>query len=383
MSIDPSRIASVEDARKFAARAVPRVLFDYVDGGADDEITMAENISAFRRIGLLPRMGVRVTEPHLAIELFGAPLALPVILAPCGLVNAMHPDGPKGVAQAAASRGVVSVLSAVAGISPEEVADAVDTSQTPMWFQLYSPKGRSDWEGLVDRVAESGYSALVVTLDTPALGNRERDRRNGVSVGQRMGVRSASSLALQVATRPTWAARMAAATLAARKNSRPSGPTVGLVAAGGSPFTWKDISEIRDRWAGMLLVKGVLSATDARSAIDSGCNGVIVSNHGGRQLDGAPATMSVLPEIADAVGSATTVLVDGGVRRGSDVVKAVASGADAVLIGRPYLYGLEAAGAAGVERILDILRTDIERTLILLGCQTVADLDRKWIDLKR
>ena len=381
--VNPSRIASVEDARKFAARAVPRVLFDYVDGGADDEITMTENISAFRRIGLLPRMGVQITEPHLAIELFGTPLAMPVILAPCGLVNVMHPDGPKGVAQAAASRGVVSVLSAVAGVSLEAVANGEDTSQTPMWFQLYSPKGRSEWEGLVERVAASGgYTALVVTLDTPALGNRERDRRNGVSIGHRVDVRSATTLALQIAGRPAWAARMAAATLAARRSPRPPGPTVGLVAAGGSPFTWKDISEIRERWKGTLLVKGVLSATDARSAVDSGCDEVIVSNHGGRQLDGAPATMSVLPEIADAVGSATTVLVDGGVRRGSDVVKALAAGADAVLIGRPYLYGLEAAGAAGVARILDIFRTDIERTLILLGCPSVADLDRKWIDLK-
>ncbi len=382
MSINPSRIASVEDARKFAARSVPRALFDYVDGGADDEITMTENITAFRRIGLIPRMGVRITEPNLSIELFGRTLTLPVILAPCGLVNVMHPDGPKGVAQAAASRGVASVLSAVAGISPEAMANAVDTSSTPMWFQLYSPKGRSDWEGLVDRVATSGYTALVVTLDTPVLGNRERDGRNGILVGSQVGIRSAATLALQVAGRPTWAARMATATLAARRSPRPSGPTVGLVAAGGSPFTWKDIREIRDRWTGPLLVKGVLSVADARSAIDSGCNGVIVSNHGGRQLDGAPATMSVLPEIAEAVGSATTVLVDGGVRRGSDVVKALAAGANAVLIGRPYLYGLEAAGAAGVARILDIFRRDIERTLVLLGCPTVANLDRQWIDLK-
>lgn len=379
--MDPARMHSVEDARRFAARAVPRVLFDYVDGGADDEITMAANIAAFRRIGFLPRMGIRITEPHLATELFDTPLAFPVLLAPCGLVNAMHPDGAIGVARAAASRGVVSILSAVAGASPEMVADGAGTSGAPMWFQLYSPRGRSEWEELIDRVAARGYTALVVTVDTPALGNRERDRRNGVSAGMRLGLRAATNVAVQVAARPAWAARMGAAAMAARRSPKPSGPTVGLVAAGGSPFTWSDIAEIRSRWSGTLLAKGVLSATDARIAVDSGCDGVIVSNHGGRQLDGAPATMAVLPEVADAVGSTTTVLMDGGVRRGSDVVKALAAGADAVLIGRPYLYGLEAAGTAGVERILDILRADIERTLTLLGCPAVTDLDRAWIDL--
>jgi L-lactate dehydrogenase (cytochrome) len=381
--MDPARLNNVEDARRAAARAVPRALFDYVDGGADDELTMAQNVAAFRTIGLVPRMGLGRVAPRLSIELFGTTLDFPVLLAPCGFVSAMHPDGPIGVARAAASRGVISVLSAVAGATPEDVAAGMGGARatgTPMWFQLYAPGGRDEWEGLVDRVAGLGYSALVVTMDTTALGNRERDRRNGVSANMRLDPRSAGLLALQVASRPRWAARMAATAVATRRRSTPPGPTVGLVAAGGSPFTWDDIAAIRARWPGALLVKGILTADDARRAVDTGCEGVVVSNHGGRQLDGAPATMTALPRVVDAVGSSATVLVDGGVRRGSDVARALAVGASAVLVGRPYLYGLQAAGTAGVERILDILRADLSRTLTLLGCPGVSDLDRGWIE---
>jgi len=381
--MNPARLTNVEDARRAAARTVPRALFDYVDGGADDELTMAQNVAAFRSIGLVPRMGLGRVAPRLSVELFGTTLDFPVLLAPCGFVSAMHPDGPVGVARAAVSRGVISVLSAVAGATPEDVTAGVrgaGATGTPMWFQLYAPGGRDEWEGLVDRVAGLGYSALVVTMDTTALGNRERDRRHGISAQMRLDPRSAAQLALQVASRPQWAARMATAAVAARRRTTPVGPTVGLVAAGGSPFTWDDIAAIRARWPGALLVKGILTADDARRAVDTGCEGVVVSNHGGRQLDGAPATMTALPRIVDAVGSSATVLVDGGVRRGSDVARALAVGASAVLIGRPYLYGLQAAGTAGVERILDILRADLTRTLTLLGCPAVSELDRGWIE---
>ncbi len=381
--MDPTRLTNVEDARRAAARAVPRALFDYVDGGADDELTMAENVAAFRRISLVPRMGLGRVVPSLSVELFGTRLDFPVLLAPCGFVSAMHPDGPVGVARAAASRGVVSVLSAVAGRPPEDVTAGVRSAGAvgnPMWFQLYAPGGRDEWEGMVDRVAGLGYSALVVTMDTTALGNRERDRRNGVSAQMRIDPRSAALLALQVASRPWWAARMGAATITARRGAAPTGPTVGLVAAGGSPFTWDDVAAIRTRWSGPLLVKGILTAADAARAVALGCDGVIVSNHGGRQLDGAPATMTALPRVVDTVGGSATVLVDGGIRRGSDVARALAVGASAVLIGRPYLYGLQAAGTAGVERILDILRADLTRTLTLLGCPDVGELDRSWIE---
>ncbi|MHB1548580.1 MAG: alpha-hydroxy acid oxidase [Acidimicrobiales bacterium] len=381
--MDPARLTNVEDARRAAARTVPRALFDYVDGGADDELTMAQNVAAFRGIGLVPRMGLGRVAPRLSVELFGTTLDFPVLLAPCGFVSAMHPDGAVGVARAAAARGVISVLSAVAGTTPEDVAAGVGgagTTSTPMWFQLYAPGGRDEWEGLVERVAGLGYSALVVTMDTTALGNRERDRRNGFSAQMRLDPRAAALLALQVASRPRWAVRMGTATLAARRRTTPPGPTVGLVAAGGSPFTWDDIAAIRARWPGALLAKGILTADDARRAVDAGCEGVIVSNHGGRQLDGAPATMKALPRVVDAAGGSATVLVDGGVRRGSDVARALAVGASAVLVGRPYLYGLQAAGAAGVERILDILRADLTRTLTLLGCPAVSELDRGWID---
>lgn len=399
-----NRITSIADARTMARAALPLALFDYIDGGADDEITMAANIEAFRHIGFLPQMGNHGADPDLATELFGTRLSLPVILAPCGLVSAMHPDGPAGAARAAVASGTVSVLSAVAGASPEAVADAVaetagttgaGTWRTPgsapgsgdargrLWYQLYAPDGRRQWESLIERVEALGYHALVVTIDTPVLGNRQRDNRNGVSAAARLHPRSALRLAAQVAVRPAWAATMGRAALAARRRSGSPEPTVGLVAAGGSPFSWSDIADIRRRWTGPLLVKGVLSPADGLRSVELGCDGVIVSNHGGRQLDGAPATMAVLPAVVDAVGQRGAVLVDGGVRRGSDVVKAVAVGADAVLIGRPYLYGLAAAGTAGVQRVLDILRADMVRTMALVGCPTVSELDRRWIDLPR
>ncbi|MGC8464059.1 MAG: alpha-hydroxy acid oxidase [Acidimicrobiales bacterium] len=376
--VDPSRITSVAEARRLAARVLPRALFDYIDGAADDELTMVRNEEAFRRVGFRPRMATPTSEPRLGVELLGRTLSLPVLLAPCGLAVAVHPDGPGGVARAARARGTVSVLSAVAGVSPEQVGAALGEGERPLWYQLYAPGGRAEWEPLVDRVAAAGYEALMVTVDTPALGNRERDRRNGISGSMSASVRGAALLAAQVAVRPGWAARMGRALVASRRQGT-DGPTVGLVAAGGSPFTWDDVAALVERWNGPVVVKGILGGPDARRALDAGAAAVVVSNHGGRQLDGAPATLDVLPEVVAEVAGAVPVLLDSGVRRGGDVVKAMALGAAAVLVGRPYLYALAVAGQAGVERLVGLFRADLVRTLVLLGCPGVDALGPEWV----
>ncbi|HTZ10610.1 MAG TPA: alpha-hydroxy acid oxidase [Acidimicrobiales bacterium] len=392
------RIHSVDDARRRAARSLPRPLFDYVDGGAEDEVTLRANRSAFDRVTFRPRMGSGLAAATTATTVLGTPLSLPVVLAPAGLVRFVHPDGAQGAARGAARGGTLSVLSTVAGTALEEVADAVDG---PRWFQLYSHGGPDHSAELVDRAGDAGYGALVVTLDTSALGNRERDVRHGVTQPLQLSVAGAARLAGHVAARPRWlvgTARALARSRAGGSGPRPGsrGPHAPRAAvltrpapggAGGrvvmerSPFSWEDVAAIRRRWSGPLLVKGVLTGADAARAVEVGVDGVVVSNHGGRQLDGAPATLRVLPAVVEAVGGRAAVLLDGGVRRGSDVVKALALGAQAVMVGRAFLYGLAAGGEDGVARVIEILRSELERTLVLLGCPSVQDLDPSWIDL--
>jgi L-lactate dehydrogenase (cytochrome) len=382
----PASFSSVADARRRARRALPRVIYDYVDGGADDEVTMAENEAAWRRMAFRPRMGLELGQPDLRTTVLGTEVSMPVLLAPCGLIRLMHPDGAAGAARAANARHTVWALSSVAGATLEEVAQAGGHR----WFQLYASGGRAEAAGIVERAAAAGYEALVVTVDTPALGNRERDTRNGVRSPLRLDARAAVALGPQVLARPGWALRMARSGVSTLRRPRPKSavptqPAGGVAAAGAvamlaSPFTWDDVAWIRRRWSGPLLVKGVLSGPDARRAADAGAEGVIVSNHGGRQLDGAPATARMVPEVVEAVGGVAEVLVDGGIRRGGDVVKALALGARAVLVGRPYLYGLAVGGQQGVEQILDVLRTEMARTMRLLGCGSVSELDRSYLE---
>jgi isopentenyl diphosphate isomerase/L-lactate dehydrogenase-like FMN-dependent dehydrogenase len=421
-----TRINNVADARRLARRTVPRAVFDYIDGGAEDEVTMAENERAFREIAFRPRMAVKVEHPRLETTVLGTDISMPVLLAPCGLASLMHPDGALGIARAAKRAGTVSVLSTVAGTAPE----ALRSEPGPRWFQLYAAD-REIAHVLMSRAAASGFDALVVTVDTPALGKRERDLRNGVTIGFNMDARTLARLGPQVLARPGWALRMlrtSARTLGRmpvpgrtgeRETSeepkadtereskedirRPTkeeiprddgapepedvsvGTPTGAVSSAGavsmlaSPFTWDDIKWIRDRWSGPLLVKGILSGDDGKLAADAGADAVIVSNHGGRQLEGAPATLRVLPEVVEAAPGRLEVLVDGGVRRGGDVLKALALGARAVLIGRPYLYALAASGQAGVERILDVFRVDMMRSMALMGCGSVTQLDPSWV----
>lgn len=365
-------------------------------------------------------MAVRAGSPKLETTVLGTPVSLPVLLAPAGLIRLLHPDGALGATRAARRGGTISVLSTVAGTAPEELA----AEPGPRWFQLYAA-GRDVAEHLMDRARSAGFEGLVITVDTPALGRRERDVRNGVDGPIRPDLRSVMKLGPQMLARPGWSMRMlqkglrllgrapgtpvtssegaaergiparhvpmmsAGAGPDAGSNGKPknaSGPAPDAAAVSpntvvmlASPFTWDDIAWMRARWSGPLLVKGILTGADAILAADAGADAVIVSNHGGRQLEGAPATIRVLPEVVDAAGSRLEVLLDGGVRRGGDVIKALATGARAVLVGRPYLYCLAAAGESGVDKMLELFRAEMNRTMSLLGCSDVSDLDRSWL----
>jgi isopentenyl diphosphate isomerase/L-lactate dehydrogenase-like FMN-dependent dehydrogenase len=312
----------------------------------------------------------------------GTSISLPVILAPCGFVRVFHPDGDIGVATAAHEEGVISCLS-TASITPlEEVARAPGAK----WFQLYSLGGRRGSEVLIERARDSGYEVLVVTVDTPVPGNRLRESHGGLGRRMKFDREAILYYAPWVAIRPRWLYHFA-------RDGFPLGwgnaddliarGMVGSVAEAFAGLTetphWEDFAWIKERFGGPVAVKGVLTAVDARRAVDAGVDAVIVSNHGGRQLDGDPATVRVLPEIVDAVGGQTEILVDGGVRRGADIARAVALGARAVLIGRPYIYGLAAAGTGGVHRVIGILRDELTRTMQLLGCPSIKELDASWV----
>ncbi|MDA8071092.1 MAG: alpha-hydroxy acid oxidase [Actinomycetota bacterium] len=368
------QITNVADARRFARRALPRVVFDYIDGAADDERTMHANESAFDDVALVPRMAVGGETPDLTTSVLGTSLSLPVLLAPCGLVRLMHPDGAVGVARAAAHAGTVSVLSTVAGSPVDEVAPAAPGL---LWFQLYAPGGRRGAEPLLAKVAEAGVEVLVVTVDTPALGNRERDRRNGVASPLRIDARNAARLGPQILARPGWVYAMARSGI--RFSPAHSVDGFSMLSMASSPFRWDDIAWLREQWPGKLVVKGVVAAADAAAAAERGADAVVVSNHGGRQLDGSVATLHALPAVVAAVGTRVEVLFDGGIRRGTHVAKALALGATAVMIGRPYLWGLAAGGEAGVAQVLASLRRELAQTLLLAGCPSVGDLDRSWI----
>ena len=380
-----SRIESYEDARARARAILPKALFGYVDNGAEDELTLARNVAAFRELCFRPRMGVENPRPDLRTSLFGSELAFPVLTAPCGAMRLVHPEGDLGVALAAGRAGTIYVASSVSGFSLEEIAAVAG----PRWFQLYRFRNRDYMESLVVRAQEAGYGALVVTVDTTVGGNREKDRKNGYANDVfRVNLRNALRMGPQVARRPGWFYRywrdgmpsIVANSLAFTAAHGPIGLTAMTSPSEESMSpSFDDIVRIRAMWKGPLLVKGILTAEDALRSAALGADGVIVSNHGGRQLDGAPATVEVLPDIVAAVGGSMEVLLDSGVRRGTDVVKALALGAKAVLVGRCAVYGLAVGGQAGVERMLSILRADLERTMRLMGCRSVADLDPTWI----
>jgi len=385
-SVSFPRVINIYDFRRLARRRLPAVVFAYIDGGAEDEITLRENCRAFRDIRFRPRQCVAVPGCDLRTTVLGTTLDLPFLLAPVGFCRMFYPKGELHAARAANDAGTAYVLSTFSGTRLEEVRDA---TRGPLWFQLYVPGGREVAEATMARARAAGYTTLVVTVDTPVSGMRERDFRHGVRPILRGDVLASLPYAWQFVTRPRWVLDYFA-------DGRPRVfpnvelPTIGPMPCGdvgvlleSTIVTWEDLRWMRDVWKGPVVVKGVHTGDDARHAIDVGANAVVVSNHGGRQLDGVPASLRALPEVLDAVNGRIEVLMDGGVRRGADIVKAICLGARAVLVGRAYAWALGAAGGPGVARAIEILRTDVVRTLRLLGCASVRELDRSFIEPSR
>ena len=382
-SVQSPRAVNIEDLRRLAKKRVPKAVFDYLDGGADEERTLRENGRAFQEITFRPRVAVEVKNCDLRVRVLGHELSFPAILAPVGYSRLMHPDGEVAAARAAGKSGTGYILSTISGHKLEDVKAA---SNGPVWYQLYLVGGRETAEGAIERARRAGFSALVITVDTPVAGMRERDLRNGIK--ELLGTNVFAMLAYlpNIMAHPRWlAAFLLDGGLPKLENIVIQGqgpmPLVDVGAAlARSVVTWQDLRWIREVWPGPIVVKGILTGDDARRAVDEGAAAVVVSNHGGRQLDGVSASLRALPEVIKAVSGQTEILMDGGVRRGSDIVKALCLGARGVLIGRAYAYGLAAAGFAGVSRALEVLRDDVERTLKLLGCESVAELERSYID---
>ena len=375
----PERLITVEDYRRAARRRLPSMVWTYVDGGADDMYTVAANRSAFDRWWLQPSVLTGYDVHRLNTTAAGLEVSLPVLLAPTGFTGLSHWRGDIEATLAAQRRGSRYALSTTSSWALEEVAAAADREHV---FQLYPGSGGVAAD-LMRRAWTVGYRTLFVTVDVPVKGNREGERKLGMGIPPALTPRRA----LNFARHPRWTYR----TL---RHQRVAGANVG--AGGGvadaaasieiverelmqSRLNWDDLAWMRDQWRGRLYLKGVLRAEDAARAVDLGCDGVVVSNHGGRQLDHVTPTLEALPEVVDEVGRRAEVLLDGGIRRGTDVVTALALGAKAVLLGRPYLYGLAVAGEAGAVAVLDILRDEIERALTLLGVRGVADLNRSHV----
>ncbi len=378
------RVVNIEDLRTLARRRLPKAVFDYVDGGAEGEVTLRENCRAFEAISFRPRHAVAVPRCDLRATVLGAELSLPAMLAPIGYSRLLHPSGECAAARAAGAAGTGYILSTISG---HKLEDVKESSAGPVWYQLYMIGGRGVAEAALDRVRKAGFTALVVTIDTPVAGMRERDLRNGIPQLLGGNVFSKIPFLPELFSHPGWLASFLL------DGGVPALPNIVVPGRGPMPLvdvttalsratvTWQDLRWMREAWQGPIVIKGVLTGEDARRAVDAGAAAVVVSNHGGRQLDSVPATLRALPEVVSAVNGQAEVLMDGGIRRGSDILKAICLGARAVLLGRAYAYGLAAAGEAGVARALEILRTDLERTLKLLGCTSVASLDRSYLNV--
>jgi L-lactate dehydrogenase (cytochrome) len=388
LELDPvarrlARAASVADLRAIARRRLPRGVFDYIDGGAEDERTMAANAAAFAAVTFRPRVLRDVGGVDPSTTLLGRPLPLPLVLAPTGFSRIADPAGELAVARAAARAGLPYTLSTLSTRSIEEVAAA---GAGPKWFQVYVWRDRGLVKEMIGRAATAGYEALVLTVDTAVLGRRERDVRRGFSLPPTIGL----STLVDGALHPGWTWRFLRSDPIRFANVRDdAGVGDGSTAVTLSEYvntqfdpglSWRDVEWMRSVWAGPLVIKGVQTVADARLAADAGVEAIALSNHGGRQLDSAPATLDLVAPVADAVGDRLEIICDGGVRRGSDIVKAVALGARACMAGRAYLYGLGAAGERGVDHVLGLLDADVRRTMALVGASSVGDLGRELVD---
>jgi (S)-mandelate dehydrogenase len=373
---DSDRALNIADLREIARRRVPGFAFEYVEGGAEDEATLRRNREAFSALRFVPPSLIDTSGRSLATSLFGRPCAAPLAIAPTGLNGMLHPDGDLGLARAAAAFGIPYTLSTLSTTRLEDVAAKAGGR---LWMQLYVMKNRAIAEDIMARAAAAGYEALVFTSDANVFGNREWDKRNYFRPG-----RPRLSAALDSMRHPRWLIDVLLRKgIPQFHNIEAFLPPGAASAVGGSTIipkmfeptiTWADIAWIRRHWPGKLLVKGVLSVEDARRAADAGCDGIILTNHGGRQLDYCVAPIEMLGEVAAAVGSRLTIVIDSGFRRGTDIAKALALGAHTVMIGRATLYGLAADGERGVRRALDMLAVELDRVLGQLGCRSVAEL---------
>ena len=383
-SVASPHVVSISDFRAIAKRRVPRAVFDYLDGGAEGEVTLRENCRVYDDVTFRPRHAVAFADCNLRTPVLGFDLALPFLLAPVGYSRLMDPVGEVGAARAAGKAGTAYILSTISGHKMEDVKAA---STGPVFYQLYLMGGRGAAEAGIERARSAGFSALVVTIDSPVAGIRERDFRNGMKELISGGPLEKLPFLPQIFLRPGWLASfLLDGGVPALPNVVVPGkgpiPLIDVAAAlAESAVTWSDMKWIRELWHGPIVVKGVLTGDDARRAVDEGAAGISVSNHGGRQLDCVSSSLRALPEVVKAVHGQTEIFMDGGVRRGTDIVKALCFGARAVLCGRAYAYGLAAAGEAGVDRAIQILRTDLDRTLRLLGCASVAELDRSYVNV--
>jgi isopentenyl diphosphate isomerase/L-lactate dehydrogenase-like FMN-dependent dehydrogenase len=385
-SVASPRVVCIDDFRPIARQRLPRSVFDYLDGGAEGEVTLRENCRVFNDVTFRPRHAVAVANCSLCTRVLGFDLALPFLLAPVGYSRLMHPGGEVAAARAAGKAGTAYILSTISGHKLEDVRAG---STGPVFYQLYLMGGRGAAEGAIERARVAGFNALVVTIDTPVSGIRERDYRNGMKELISGGPFDKIPYLPQILSRPGWLMSYL------MDGGLPGLPNVIIPGKGPMPLvdinaalaesavTWADLRWIREAWKGPVVIKGVLTADDARRSIDEGAAAISVSNHGGRQLDGVPASFRALPEIVEAVQGRVEVLMDGGIRRGTDIAKALCMGARAVLCGRGYAYGLAAAGEAGVDRAIEILRVDLDRTLRLLGCSSVTELDRSYVNVPR
>jgi L-lactate dehydrogenase (cytochrome) len=371
---------NVYDVRE-RARWLPRAVFDAIDGGAGEEVTLRANTAAFDDIWFRPRSLVDVSVRDTSTTVLGRRVSMPLLLAPCGMARVANSQAELAVARAAGDAGTIFVLSHASSYPLEDVAAA---ASGPLWYQLYLPPDRDETSRILERVEGAGYDVLCVTIDEPIAAKRERDLRNNLTIPLKMSPRTL----MTGLSNPRWAMDFVLGNVGRGKghgNYRMALTAVhrfAHVVRSLTSVTLDDVAWLRERWPGKLVLKGIMRADECQDMVGLGVDALVVSNHGGRCIDGTRASIEVLPEVVDAVGGQVEILMDGGVRRGSHVVKAVALGATAVLVGRPYMFGLAAGGQAGVGRVLDIFRAEIEQTMGLLGCPSVADLDRRAIEVR-
>lgn len=381
-ALQPPRIVNISDLRDAARRRLPNAAFDYLDGAADDEVTAKDNIAAFSEVVFRPRQAVTV-EPDLSASILGVDVSMPALLSPIGYSRMLHPRGELAAAGGAARAGTGYVLSTISGHPMEDVRALNDK----VFLQVYLMGGRDATLRAFARAKTLGYRGLFVTIDTAVAGNRERDPRNGMRPLMAAGLLPKLPYLPEILCHPRWLARFLL------DGGMPGLPNVvtdtGPLAATdvgraleNAHVTWEDLTWIRQAWDGPIVIKGVMTADDAQRAVDEGADGIVVSNHAGRQLDGVAGSLRVLPGIVERVKGKTVIIFDGGIRRGGDIAKALCMGAQGVLIGRAYAYGMAAAGDAGVDRALEILKADLLRTMKLLGAATVKDLTPDLIYLR-